>query len=66
MEKTVIYLASGRAELKYKNVVYNDYIEKRDLQCDMMAVDLSEYDILIATPPCNFYSRARGNSPRCC
>lgn len=47
MEKTVIYLASGRAELKYKNVVYNDYIEKRDLICDMMTVNLNDYDIMI-------------------
>lgn len=54
----VIYLASGRAKLKYPNVVYNDYKEKRDLVCDMMQVDLSDYDILVATPPCNWYSRA--------
>lgn len=58
----VIYLASGKAQLKYSNVVYNDYIENRDLKCDMMSVNLDDYDILIATPPCNFYSRARGNN----
>lgn len=57
MEK-VIYLASGRAVLKYPYVIYNDYIVKRDLVCDMMQVDLSEFDILIATPPCNYYSHA--------
>lgn len=62
MEK-VIYLAAGRAQLNHENVVYNDYIEKRDLQCDMMSVNLEDYDILIATPPCNFYSHARGNNP---
>lgn len=54
----VIYLAAGRAKLKYANVVYNDYKVKRDLVCDMMSVDLADYDILIATPPCNYYSRA--------
>lgn len=59
----IIYLAAGRAVLKHKNVVYNDYIEKRDLQCDMMLVNLDDYDILIATPPCNYYSYARGNNP---
>lgn len=58
MKYKVIYLAAGRAKLKYPNVIYNDYIEKRDLICDMMSVDLSDYDILIATPPCNYYSRA--------
>ena len=56
--KKVIYLASGRAKLKYPNVVYNDYKEKRDLVCDMMDVNLEDYDVLIATPPCNYYSRA--------
>lgn len=53
-----IYLAAGRASLKYSNVTYNDYKEQRDLVCDMMDVDLDKYDILIATPPCNYYSRA--------
>lgn len=54
----IIYLAAGRAKLKHKNVIYNDYKEKRDLICDMMSVNLSDFDILIATPPCNYYSRA--------
>ena len=54
----VIYLASGRAKLAYPFVTYNDIKEPRDIVCDMMLVDLSNYDILIATPPCNFYSRA--------
>ena len=58
----VIYLASGRALLNYDNVVYNDCKENRELKCDMMEVNLEEYDILIATPPCNFYSRARGGN----
>lgn len=57
----VIYLASGRAKLNHPNVVYNDYKEKRDLICDMMLVNLEEYDILIATPPCNYYSRANSS-----
>lgn len=59
--KKVIYLASGRAKLKYPNVVYNDYKEKRDLICDMLIVNLDDYDILIATPPCNYYSRANNS-----
>ena len=61
--KKVIYLACGRAVLNYTNVIYNDIKEKRDLSCDMLSIDLSDYDILIATPPCNFYSHARGNNP---
>jgi len=58
MKKIVICLAAGKAVLNYDNVIYNDFIVKRDLVCDMMDVDLSQYDILIATPPCNYYSRA--------
>lgn len=54
----VIYLAAGRAKLNYDSVIYNDIKEKRDNCEDMLAVDLSDYDILIATPPCNYYSRA--------
>lgn len=53
----VIYLACGRARLKYKNVVYNDIVEDSDLKCDMMDVDLSQYDFILASPPCNYYSR---------
>lgn len=54
----IIYLAAGRAVLNHDHVVYNDYKERRDLVCDMLTVDLSAFDVLIATPPCNYYSRA--------
>ena len=59
----IIYLAAGNAIIyKYNNLItYNDFYIKRDLVCDMLQVDLSNYDILIATPPCNYFSRARGN-----
>lgn len=59
----VIYLASGKAKLKYKNVIYNDLYEPADLNCDMLEVDLKSYDVILASPPCNFYSKARGNLP---
>lgn len=59
MKKTVIYLASGRAKLNYPYVIYNDlYEDSADLKCDMMSVNLEDFDILIASPPCNYYSRA--------
>lgn len=54
----IIYLAAGHAKLDIDKVTYNDLFIKRDLQCDMLEVDLSKYDIIIATPPCNYYSRA--------
>ncbi len=59
--KNVIYLASGRARISSNglNILYNDLFEKNvDYKCDMMSVDLSLFDILIASPPCNYYSRA--------
>lgn len=57
----VLYLAAGKAVLKYNNVIYNDLIIKRDLQCDMLDVDINDYDLIFATPPCNFWSRANCN-----
>ena len=54
----IIYLASHTAKLKYDNVVYNDIKGDVDIIGDMLKVDLTDYDILIATPPCNYYSRA--------
>src|SRR5690554_4484282 len=54
----IIYLASHTAILKYDNVIYQDINGKRDLGGDMLDIDLSDYDILVATPPCNYYSRA--------
>lgn len=54
----VIYLAAHTALLEYDNVIYQDLLISRDLGGDMLDIDLSDYDILIATPPCNYYSRA--------
>ena len=55
----IIYLASGRAKLKVNHsVIYNDIKENCDLKYDMLNVNLEDYDFLLATPPCNYYSRA--------
>jgi site-specific DNA-cytosine methylase len=54
----VIYLASGYAKLEYENVIYQDKFIMRDIQGDMLDIDLSGYDVIIASPPCNYYSRA--------
>lgn len=51
-----IYLAAFRAEHKGHNIVYQDINGKRDIDGDMMLVDLNGYDYIIATPPCNYYS----------
>lgn len=54
----VIYLAAGKAILNNDFTVYNDLFIDRDIKKDMLKIDLNDYDVLIATPPCNYYSRA--------
>ena len=56
-----IYLASYEALHPEYDIVYQDINGKRDIGGDMLDVDLSNYDYIIATPPCNFWSIARGN-----
>lgn len=55
-----IYLAAYKAKHKDHNIVYQDINGQRDIGGDMMEVDLTPYDFIIATPPCNYWSRARG------
>lgn len=59
----VIYLASHTALLDYP-CVYQDINGKRDIGGDMLDVDLSNYDFIIASPPCNYWSHAN-NERRC-
>lgn len=54
----IIYLAAHNALLKYDNVIYQDINGLRDIDGCMLNVDLNNFDILVATPPCNYYSRA--------
>lgn len=53
-----IYLAAYKAKHENVNLIYQDINEDRDIGGDMMEIDLSKYDYIIATPPCNYYSRA--------
>lgn len=53
-----IYLGACRALHPEFDLVYQDIDGTRDLDGDMLSVDLTPYDFIIATPPCNFYSRA--------
>ena len=53
-----IYLASFKAIHENHDIVYQDINGKRDISGDMMNVDLTPYDYIIATPPCNWWSRA--------
>lgn len=55
-----IYLASRKHRIPGYDIDYNDIEEYEGINicCDMLTVDLSKYDYIIATPPCNYYSRA--------
>ena len=55
-----IYLAACLARHPKYDLDYNDIDDKFgcNIICDMMQVDLSKYDYIIASPPCNYYSRA--------
>ena len=55
-----VYLGSCTAFIPGYDIVYNDIIpyEHVSLCCDMLSVDLSSYDYILASPPCNFWSRA--------
>lgn len=54
----IIYLAAFKANHPNWDVIYQDINGKRDIGGDMMDVDLTGYDVIIATPPCNYWSRA--------
>ena len=55
-----VYLGACRAYHPKFNLDYNDIIPGYhcNLICDMLDVDLNCYDFIIASPPCNYYSRA--------
>ena len=55
-----IYLASCKARHKKYNLIYNDIDPKYkpDIVGDMLQVDLTPYDYIIASPPCNWWSKA--------
>lgn len=55
-----IYLGACRAYHPNYDLDYNDIVPGYHINiiCDMLDVDLSKYDYIIATPPCNYYSRA--------
>lgn len=56
-----IYLGAGAAYHVGRDIIYQDISGKRDIAGDMMDVNLSEYDYVICTPPCNYWSKARGS-----
>lgn len=54
----VIYLGAFKAKHPKWDIVYQDMYEERDLPGDMLEINLDGYDVIIATPPCNWWSRA--------
>lgn len=55
-----IYLGACRAYHENYNIDYNDITPGYHINIieDMLKVALNKYDYIIATPPCNYYSRA--------
>lgn len=53
-----VYLAAGLANHPGYDILYNDISYIRDIPGNMMDVDLDKFDFIIATPPCNYWSRA--------
>lgn len=54
----IIYLAAYKAKHNDYDITYQDINGLRDIGGDMLDIDLNDYDIIIATPPCNYWSRA--------
>lgn len=57
-----IYLGAYRAYHPNYDLVYQDINGLRDIGGDMLDVDLSLYDFIIATPPCNAWSHANSEN----
>lgn len=55
-----IYLGACRARHPSYDLVYQDINPKfhPDIEGDMLCVNLEPYDFVIATPPCNYWSKA--------
>lgn len=55
-----IYLCARKHRLSGYSLDYNDvvYYPGITLLCSCEDVDLASYDYIIATPPCNYYSKA--------
>lgn len=55
-----IYLASKEHRIPGYDIDYNDIKNYKGINKpgDMLSIDLTNYDYIIATPPCNYYSRA--------
>ena len=54
-----VYLGAFRAYHPGFDILYQDINGLRDIGGDMMYVPLNDFDFLIASPPCNFWSRIR-------
>ena len=56
-----IYLAAGNAVHSNYDIIYQDINNKRDIGGDMLDIELESFDYIIASPPCNYWSIARGS-----
>ena len=66
-KQKIIYLAAYKAHHPNHDMDYNDIMktsEHINVIGDMLQVDLEPYDIIIASPPCNYWSRAMSTEER--
>ena len=54
----IIYLAAYTAVHNDYDIDYQDITGERDINGCMLDIDLANYDVIIATPPCNYWTRA--------
>ena len=53
-----VYLGAYQAYHPSHDLTYQDINGERDIDGDMLDCDLTPYDYVIATPPCNYWSKA--------
>lgn len=54
----VLYLAAHTAQLENEDTTYQEILGTRDIGGCMLETNLEGYDLILATPPCNYWSRA--------
>lgn len=58
----IIYACSGNGKIEIKDpavkIYTNDKYVKTDIQKDCQQINYDEFDMIIASPPCNYWSKA--------
>lgn len=54
----ILYVCCGHGIVDIPGVIYSDKFVNRDITCDCLDIDYDSYDMILASPPCNYWSRA--------